>query len=73
MPRKFAEFLERHGDIIRDKSCRNVIFLLVRFLLKEENWRVSNKWMWEQLSRLQINDYNYNCIKNDEDLPREQL
>lgn len=73
MSRKFAEFLERHDDIIRDKSCRNVIFLLVRFLLKEENWRVSNKWMWEQLSRLQINDYNYNCIKNDEDLPREQL
>lgn len=73
MPRKFAEFLERHDDIIRDNSCRNVIFLLVRFLLKEENWRVSNKWMWEQLSRLQINDYNYNCIKNDDDLPREQL
>lgn len=73
MPRKFAEFLERHDDIIRDNSCRNVIFLLVRFLLKEENWRVSNKWMWEQLYRLQINDYNYNCIKNDEDLPREQL
>ena len=28
MPRKFAEFLERHDDIIRDKSCRNDIFLL---------------------------------------------
>ena len=48
MSRKFDEFLERHDDIIRDKSCRNGIFLLVRFLLKEENWRVSNKWMWEQ-------------------------
>ena len=73
MPRKFAEFLERHEDIIRDKSCRNDVFLLVRFLLEEENWRVSNKWMYEQLYRLVENDYNYNCIKNDEDLPREQL
>lgn len=73
MSRKFAEFLERHDDIIRNKKCRNDVFLLVRFLLKEENWRVSNKWMYEQLYRLVENDYNYNCIKNDDDLPREQL
>lgn len=73
MSRKFAEFLERHEDIIKNNEIQGKVFCLSYLLCKEENWVVSNMWMQKQLYRLIENDYNYNCIKNDEDLPREQL
>ena len=72
MSRKFAEFLERHEDIIRDKSSGTKVFKLVYLLYNEEKWSVSNIWMQKQMCRIIENDYNYNCIANDEDLPREQ-
>ena len=73
MSRKFAEFLERHEDIIKNNEIQGKVFRLSYLLCKEENWVVSNIWMQKQLYRLVENDYNYNCIANDEDLPREQL
>lgn len=71
--RKFAEFLERHEDIIKDNSKRGKLYKMVELLYQEEKKSVSIIWMQKQLRRIIENDYNYNCIKNDEDLPREQL
>ena len=71
--RKFAEFLERHEDIIKDNSKRGKLYKMVELLYQEEKKSVSIIWMQKQLRRIIENDYNYNCIANDEDLPREQL
>ena len=70
--RKFAEFLERHENIIKDNSKHGKLYKMVELLYQEEKKSVSGKWMQKQLFRLVENDYNYNCIANDEDLPREQ-